>query len=280
MARECSFRLGGNARYFCTPLTAEALRDCIEVCRRLSLAYIVIGGGANLVFRDDGFDGVVLSTKGLNHFSIVSPGRVQVGAGLDNADLTAYTLQYALTGFEWASGLPGTVGGGIFMNAKCYGASFADIVLTVTALTSAEGLTTKSKADCGFTYKNSVFQQSGEIIVSAMLGLTPGQTEAIAGRTKEVLQDRMDKGQFLFPSAGCVFKNDYHCGIPAGSLIETAGLKGRQIGGVRVFEQHANFLVNTGRGRTQDILDLMALIQDEVFKKHGVRLEPEIKIVP
>jgi len=280
MAQECSFRLGGPAKYFCVPQNPEALRSCLLLCRQLNLPCLVIGGGTNLLFRDNGYEGVVISTKKLDYFAITANKHVRVGAGLSNTVLTDKTLQHALTGFEWASGLPGTVGGGVFMNAKCYGSSFSEIVIEVKALTPLGQWSTLSASECKFDYKQSIFQKNHYIITEVLLALSPGHLELIRTRTEEILADRKQKGQFLFPSAGCAYKNDYTVGIPSGLLIESCGLKGYQIGGIRVFEQHANFLVNTGNGRTQDVLDLMALIEKKVWKKHHIRLKPEICIVP
>lgn len=280
LARECSFRLGGPALYFCAPKNPEALRDTLAVIRDFGLKYILLGGGANLLFRDEGFPGVVISTKQLAAIRIEADQRVRVEAGVDNAAFTAFTLQNELTGFEWASGLPGTVGGGVYMNAKCYGSAFADLVTDVTALSPAGDLIRLAAKACHFDYKTSVFQSQPYLITEVTLQLAPGTMESIRQRTEEILEDRKNKGQFLFPSAGCAFKNHYASGQPAGCLIETCGLKGRQVGGVRVFEQHANFIINAGQGKTQDVVDLMKLVEHAVWEKHHIRLEPEIRVVP
>jgi UDP-N-acetylmuramate dehydrogenase len=280
MSHECSFRLGGKAKYFCVPQDTEALHACLRVCRQAGVPYIVIGGGTNLLFRDEGYWGVVLSTKKLDRVSSPAQNRVHVGAGLNNARLSEYTFVHALTGFEWAAGLPGTVGGGIFMNAKCYGSSFAEIVIEVCALSPEGDWVTLSASECDFRYKHSIFQQNGYLITDAWLALKPGNAKTIQAQHVKNLRDRKKRGQFSLPSAGCVYKNDYTAGASAGALIESCGLKGHQIGGVRVFEQHANFLVNVGNGRTQDVMDLMHLIETKVWEKHHVRLEPEIRIVP
>jgi UDP-N-acetylmuramate dehydrogenase len=280
MSRECSFRIGGPARYFCAPPNVPALRDCVLLARNLGIAYFILGGGSNLIFRDEGFNGIVISTKKLDSVFVQPKGRVDAGAGLSNRTLTAETVKNGLSGFEWASGLPGTIGGGIFMNAKCYGSAFSEIVCDVTALTPDGEQVHVKHSDCGFAYKRSLFQTNGYILTGVALQLLPGDNEAIRRRNDEVRQDREQKGQFLFPSAGCAFKNDYNIGVPAGRLIESCGLKGHQIGRVRVYEQHANFIINTGNGRTRDVLELMDLMAARVWEKHHIRLEPEIRVVP
>lgn len=280
MARECSFRIGGPARYFCAPPSVPALRDCVLLSRKLQLDYFILGGGSNLIFRDEGFDGIVISTKKLDSLLIQPKGRVDAGAGLSNITLTAETIKNGLAGFEWASGLPGTIGGGVFMNARCYCSAFSEIVYAVTALTPDGKQVHLKHSDCDFNYKRSIFQTNGHILTKVTLQLLPGDTGTIRQRSAEVRQDREQKGQFLFPSAGCAFKNDYNIGVPAGRLIESCGLKGRQIGGVQVYEQHANFIINTGNGRTSEVLELMDLMAARVWEKHHIRLEPEIRVVP
>jgi UDP-N-acetylmuramate dehydrogenase len=280
MSKLCSYRMGGPARYFCTPASVEAFRACLLICQEQQIPYIVLGGGANLLFQDSGYPGIVLSTLKINHFTCSSKGDVRIGAGLPVSALTEQTIVHALTGFEWASGLPGTLGGAVFMNAKCYGQSFSDIVAEVQTLSPSGKPCTFSAAECQFAYKQSIFQHNQHIITDVRLKLALGTLYTIQKKTEEILEDRKNKGQFLFPSAGCVYKNDYSIGTPSGALIETCDLKGYQIGGIRVFEQHANFLVNTGKGCTQDVLDLMQVIETKVWEKHHVRLQPEIHIVP
>ncbi len=280
LARECSFRLGGPAQYFCAPQDPEALRDTLAVIRDFGLKVILLGGGANLLFRDEGFPGVVISTKHLTAIRAEADSLLRVEAGVSNTALTEFALQNALSGFEWAAGLPGTVGGGVFMNAKCYGSAFSEVVTRVTALSSTGDWIQLSAEECRFAYKSSVFQIQPYIITEVLLHLASGDREMICQRVGEIQADRKNKGQFLFPSAGCAFKNNYASGQSAGALIEACGLKGHQLGGVRVFEQHANFIVNTGQGRTRDVIDLLKLIEQAVWEKHHIRLEPEIRVVP
>jgi UDP-N-acetylmuramate dehydrogenase len=276
---ETTFQIGGPARYFCQPDTAEAVRAVLLAAKRLGVPYFILGGGSNVLFKDEGFPGLVISLRRLNHVLLNPTGAIRVGAGLLNSALTEETLRHHLTGFEWASGLPGTVGGAVFMNAKCYGHAFGEIVGSVKALNPADGAwLTLSQADCLFAYKDSVFQHQDTVITEVQLELTAGNAGEIEKQTAAVLADRQAKGQFDFPSAGCVFRNNYQVGIPSGRLIEDSGLKGRQAGAVKVYERHANFIVNLGGGKAADVLALMALIKQKVWEDRQVRLEEELRV--
>lgn len=277
---ECTFKLGGPARYFCAPASAEAVRNTVRAAQRLGMAFFILGGGSNVLFRDEGFPGVVISLKRLNHILMNPDGRIRVGAGIANSDLSRETLVHRLSGFEWASGLPGTVGGGVYMNAKCYGLSFGNIVSAVKALNPADGSwLSLHQSECKFAYKDSIFQRQGLIITEVQLELEPGNPEDIRSKTEATLADRRNKGQFDFPSAGCVFKNNYQVGIPSGKLIEDSGLKGRRIGGAKVFERHGNFIVNTGGGKAADVLALIQEIKQAVWEAKQVKLEEELRVV-
>jgi UDP-N-acetylmuramate dehydrogenase len=280
LSQECTFRLGGPARYFTAPASVQAMAAVLAICREHQLPWFVLGGGSNVLFRDEGFPGLVLSTKNLKFLGPVPGNWISVAAGVSNEEVTAWTEAQGWTGFEWANGLPGSVGGGIYMNARCYGGSFADVIAEVEVLTDQGELRTLKPADCGFGYKTSVFQNQPWVILRAALILSPGDSERIRRQGAANRQDREQKGQFLLPSAGCVFKNDYASNRSAGALIESCGLKGRQVGGVKVYERHANFIVNTGRGTTRDVLALMDVLTQAVWDAHQVKLEPEVRVVP
>lgn len=280
LSQACTFRIGGPARYFCAPASGEALRAVVMTARQAGLPVFILGGGSNVLFKDEGFPGLVASTQRMAHVLASPDGSLRVGSGLLNRDLTTLTLLHRFTGFEWAGGLPGSVGGGAYMNAKCYGRSFDEIVrkARVFSLETGEWITL-SQNDCAFAYKDSVFQHKPYVLTDLQLEFTPGDPEAIRQETERVLADRKAKGQFEYPSAGCVFKNDYSVGVSSGKLIEESGLKGRSVGGVKVFEQHANFIVNTGTGTAKDVRALMDIIKAEVRAKKGVDLEEEVRVV-
>jgi UDP-N-acetylmuramate dehydrogenase len=279
LSGECSFRLGGAAQYFCNPATADTLRAIWLKANELSLPVFILGGGSNVLFKDEGFPGVVISTKNMRRITATPEGLITAGAGALNTDLTSVTMKVGLTGFEWASGLPGTLGGGVFMNAKCYGHSYADVVKSVKAFKTDGTWLTLSAPECHFAYKDSVFQHSGYIIVELELFLTPGDPSVIQALTRKTFEDRQKRGQFLYPSAGCVFKNAYSLNTPAGKLIEDCGLKGYSIGGAKVYEKHANFIINSGSASAKDITDLIAYIKEKVKEKHNYQLEEELRVV-
>lgn len=279
MAGHVSFNCSGTADYFSSPSDSQTFQKLLLTARQLSIPVFILGRGSNIIFRDQGFHGLVLSTAKLNHFELLENNLIRVGAGLSVADLTALTLDFALSGFEWASGLPGTIGGGLFMNARCYGSSFSSIAHKVTFIDEPGQLKTIAREACQFDYKQSVFQRHPWPIVEAFLQLKPGDISAIQSKNDYNLQDRLMKHQFEYPSAGCVFKNVYSMNLPAGQLIEQCGLKGRQIGGMRVFEHHANFIINTGQGTSSELEKLMFVIKNEVKAKTGILLEPEIRLI-
>lgn len=278
LAHECTFRIGGPAAYFCAPASSAALKASLQQVRMLHLPFFILGGGSNVLFADAGFPGVVLSTRNLEGIRRTKTGAA-VGAGVATDALTAFTTAEGLSGFEWACGLPGTVGGGVFMNAKCYGAAFSEMVVAVTAIDPEGREVTVPAADCGFAYKDSVFQHNGFVLTEVELKLTPGDPQAIRAAGEANRQDRIRKGQFDYPSAGCAFKNAYAINAPAGKLVEGCGLKGREAGGAAIFERHANFIVNKANAKASDVVALVELVKQSVWEKYQFRLEEEIRIV-
>jgi len=279
MSNYVSFKCGGRADYYSAPSSVEIIQKLIVATNQLDLPLFFLGGGSNIIFRDQGFHGLVISTANLHHFDLLDNNLLRVGAGLSIDALTAATHQFALQGFEWATGLPGSVGGGLFMNARCYGSSFSDFTKKVTYIDESGKLETISGNECKFNYKDSIFQHQPWLIVEAELQFQPGELNRIKTISQSNYQDRVNKHQYDYPSAGCVFKNDYSVGTPTGQLVENCGLKGRQIGGAKIFEHHANFIINTGSATTADIESLMSLISSSIQQKHGITLEPEIRLI-
>jgi len=278
LAGESTFRIGGPADYFCAPATVPAFADTLLLASEIRVPFFILGGGSNVLFADEGFQGLVLSTRNLKGIRRTETG-VAVAAGVTTDELTAFTLAEGLSGFEWACGLPGTVGGGVFMNAKCYGSQFSEIVESVTTIFPHGGQKTHAAAECGFAYKDSVFQHAGLVITEVCLKLTPGDPVAIRQTGEANRQDRVRKGQFDYPSAGCAFKNAYAINTPAGKLVEGCGLKGRAEGGAAIYERHANFIVNKAHAKASDVVALVELVKQSVWEKYQFRLEEEIRIV-
>lgn len=279
MAGHTTFQCGGQADYFCAPNSISMMQQLIAAAHQQQLPVFILGGGSNVVFRDHGFRGLVLSTVEIKHLQPLDHARLKIGAGVLNHTITQATYDHHFSGFEWAAGLPGSIGGALFMNARCYGSSIAALVSEISYIDQQGQLTTIPPAACQFDYKQSVFQHQPWVIIEVVLQFKPGNLEKIKQISQATIQDRINKHQFDYPSAGCVFKNDYHYGIPSGKLIEECGLKGRQIGDAKIFEHHANFIVNQGSAVTSDIESLMDLIRSEVNRHHGINLEPEIRII-
>jgi len=286
-----TFRIGGPARWYCPARSAEDVADALAFARKQGLPWFVLGRGSNVLVADRGYHGIVLHLAGLETLDWTAAGGtapgadgrrlVRCGAGLAIAALASSAAEQGLSGLEFAGGLPGSVGGAAFMNARAYGGEMADIVQSVDVLTPAGELARRSRQDLGYAYKHSALMESGEIILGLELLLTPAHDDAARRQISETTaanrSKRVEMGQFVHPNAGCIFKNDYSCGIPSGRLIDECGLRGYTIGGSAVFDRHANFVVNTGSASAEDVRRLIRHIQQVVFEKRGIRLEEEVR---
>ncbi len=271
-----TFKTGGDARVFVEPRDEPGLRDVLRLCADCGEDPLILGNGSNLLVSDSGLDRVVIRIgEGLDGVRLVDETTVEAGAGATLAKLCKFALEEGLSGLEFAYGIPGSVGGAVFMNAGAYGGEMKDVVRTVRFLDKNGRPGSLSGDALGFHYRSSAFQQMGVVITSVVLQLKPGDKTAIEAKMRELLGRRKDKQPLEYPSAGSVFKRPE--GYYAGALIEQSGLKGKTIGGAQVSEKHAGFIVNIGGATTKDVTDLIAYCQKEVFDRFGVRLEPEIK---
>lgn len=276
MKRHTTFKTGGNADIFICPQTVEDLAKCIKVLSKSDYAYYIIGNGSNLLVPDSGIRGVVLSTKGLR--GITQEGNtLTVAAGMLNAEASRFAQNASLGGMEFLSGIPGSIGGAVVMNAGAYGHETKDILKKATYVTSSGEIKTISLEDINYGYRKSIFTQSDHIVVSAEFELYPKDQAEIDAYTKDLNQRRRDKQPLNYPSAGSVFKRPE--GYFAGKLIEDAGLKGYRIGGAMVSEKHAGFIINYDNATSEDILKLIKHIQDVVMERFGVELQTEIKML-
>lgn len=266
-----TFGIGGPAKWFAKAETIEEMQALI--CQKLP--FIVIGKGSNVLFDDRGFNGLVILNK-INFFENPAPGLYHVGGGFSFALLGVRTAQAGFTGLEFASGIPASVGGAVFMNAGANGMETQKSLVSVDFVTEEGELVTLDRKDLHFDYRTSSFHQRKGAIVGASFQLTP----SLAARQKqiEIVTSRKNTQPYNDKSAGCVFRNPE--GGIAGRLIEEAGLKGKMCGEAKVSEKHANFIVNTNKARAQDILRLLDEVQKAVFEKHGVLLEKEVRIIP
>ena len=279
MKNHCSFKSGGPVRVLALPTEEASLISLCAFLREHGITPYLLGNGTNVVFPDEGAEDLfVLSTGAMQEVSILPNGDLAASAGLPLSRLAAFALEHSLTGLEFASGIPGSVGGGVLMNAGAYGGELKDVILSVRCLDVADGTIREIPAtDCNFGYRRSCFQKGGSIILSAKFRLTPGNREEIAARMKELNQRRRDKQPLDLPSAGSAFRRPE--GYFAAALIEECGLKGVSVGGAQVSEKHAGFIVNTGNATTEDLRTLLSLVRDEVYRQKHILLTPEIILV-
>ena len=275
MHKHTTFKIGGAADVFVTPETKEALLEITEFCKSENIPVTVVGNGSNLLVSDDGIDGVVICTENINYVNLENDV-ITSGAGAFLAVVANTAARESLTGLEFAAGIPGTVGGGTFMNAGAYGGELKDVIETVTALDKDGNIKVFKNAECGFGYRTSVFG-GGYVILEVTFRLKKGNKEEILDTMKDLSQRRRDKQPLEYPSAGSTFKRPE--GYFAGKLIEDAGLKGHSIGGAQVSEKHSGFVINKGGATAQDVLDLVGHIKKQVKEKFGVDLQEEIKLI-
>lgn len=275
MSRHTTFRVGGPADYFVTPESAEEVRDVVCVCKEEGMPYYIIGNGSNLLVSDAGYRGVIIQIyKAMNEVSVEGE-LVKAQAGALLSGIAAKALGAELTGFEFASGIPGTIGGACVMNAGAYGGEMKDVLESVTVLTGDGKIQELKRDELELGYRTSVIAKNGYIVLGAVLKLKHGEGEKIKAYMDELKEKRVTKQPLEYPSAGSTFKRPE--GYFAGKLIEDAGLRGFQVGGAQVSEKHCGFVINRDHATAADIMELMRQVQVRVKENSGVDLEPEVK---
>ena len=275
MSRHTTFRVGGPADFFVTPKAKEEVRDVIRICKEAGMPYYIIGNGSNLLVSDAGYRGVIVQIcKEMNEVK-VEGDLVKAQAGALLSGIAAKALAAELTGFEFASGIPGTIGGACVMNAGAYGGEMKDVLESVTVLTGEGEIIELSRNELELGYRTSVIAKKGYIVLGAVLKLERGDGEKIKTYMDELKEKRVTKQPLEYPSAGSTFKRPE--GYFAGKLIEDAGLRGFQVGGAQVSEKHCGFVINRNHATAADIMELMRQVQIRVKENSGVDLEPEVK---
>lgn len=275
-AKHTSFRVGGAIKRMAFPSTEEELIALDGLLRELGVRRVVLGNGTNVLFPDEGLDAVVIATGEMRTIRLENDWELVADAGVSLARLATEALLADLTGLEFAHGIPGSVGGGIVMNAGAYDGSLSDVLDEVTAL-FPDGVRTLSVEELRLSYRHSLFTERPEAtVLRARFRLRPGESASIRARMDELMEKRRASQPLELPSAGSTFKRPE--GHFAGRLIESCGLKGARVGGAEVSTKHAGFVVNTGGATCADVLTLMETIQKTVLDATGVKLEPEVKI--
>ena len=275
MSRHTTFRVGGPADFFVTPKAKEEVRDVIRICKEAGMPYYIIGNGSNLIVSDAGYRGVIVQIyKEMNEVK-VDGDLVKAQAGALLSGIAAKALGAELSGFEFASGIPGTIGGACVMNAGAYGGEMKDVLESVTVLTGEGKIIELGRNELELGYRTSVIAKKGYIVLGAVLKLERGDGEKIKTYMDELKEKRVTKQPLEYPSAGSTFKRPE--GYFAGKLIEDAGLRGFQVGGAQVSEKHCGFVINRNHATAADIMELMRQVQIRVKENSGVDLEPEVK---
>lgn len=269
-------KVGGPADYLAFPRNRYELVRIVQFANKEQISWIVLGNASNIIVRDGGIRGFVIMFDQLRTI-MVNGYTMEVEAGAKLIDTTHVALHHSLTGFEFACGIPGSIGGAVFMNAGAYGGEIAHVLLSCKVLTPDGEIKTVHAEDMKFGYRSSVIQETGDIVISAKFALAPGNHTAIRQEMDRLTHLRELKQPLEYPSCGSVFKRPL--GHFAGQLISEAGLKGHRIGGVEVSTKHAGFMVNVADGNAQDYEDLIAHVIHAVEKNSGITLEREVRII-
>ena len=277
LAEHCTFKIGGPARVFVAPQEEEQLCKAILLCRDLRLPYYLLGNGSNILFADEGWSGVILDASALKS-SIQREGcTLRAGAGTLLSSLCREALRAGLTGLEFAYGIPGTVGGAVYMSAGAFAGEQKDVLSRVGYLNQEGQIVCAEAAELDLSYRHSIFEENGGCILSAEFRLTPGDPAEIQAKMEDLMGRRRDKQPLDKPSAGSTFKRP--AGAFAGALIDQCGLRGYRHGGAAISEKHCGFVVNLGGASCADVLALCDEVRDIVQEKTGYLLEKEIRVV-
>lgn len=277
LSRHTSFRIGGPAAVFAQPASRQELAELLRLLSARGIKPRLLGAGTNVLAPDEGLRQVVICTKdALTGLSDLGGGRIEAYAGQTLSKTAVFARDLGLTGLEFAHGIPGTVGGGIFMNAGAYGGEMKQVAAETTVLTMDGEEKTFSGEEQKFSYRTSAFENMDVFLVKTIFQLAPGQKEDITARMQELMEKRRSSQPLELPSAGSTFKRPE--GAYAGALIQQAQLKGVRVGGACVSEKHAGFVVNTGGATADDVRALIALVQKRVYETSGYQLQPEVRI--
>lgn len=277
MKRHTTFRIGGPADFFLLPSTVDEVRGILEICREEELPYFILGNGSNLLVSDKGYRGVIIQLY--RNFSNISVegNEICASSGALLSQIAAAARNASLTGFEFAGGIPGTLGGAVFMNAGAYGGELKDVLKEAVVMTEQGEILTLPVEKLDMGYRTSRIRKAGYLVLEARLVLEQGDMDKIRDITKDLTEKRVSKQPLEYPSAGSTFKRPE--GYFAGKLIMDAGLRGYQVGDAQVSEKHCGFVINKGNATAADVLTLIENVREKVQEQFGVTLEPEVKFL-
>ena len=277
MKRHTTFRIGGPADFFLLPSTVDEVRGILEICREEELPYFILGNGSNLLVSDKGYRGVIIQLY--RNFSNISVegNEICASSGALLSQIAAAARNASLTGFEFAGGIPGTLGGAVFMNAGAYGGELKDVLKEAVVMTEQGEILTLPVEKLDMGYRTSRIKKAGYLVLEARLVLEQGDMDKIRDITKDLTEKRVSKQPLEYPSAGSTFKRPE--GYFAGKLIMDAGLRGYQVGDAQVSEKHCGFVINKGNATAADVLTLIENVREKVREQFGVTLEPEVKFL-
>ena len=277
MSRHTSFRIGGPVEVMAFPKSSEELSQLLKVSALLDTKPVILGAGTNVLAPDAGMSGLVICLKDcLDGMELVDDTHIRVMAGVTMTRAAIFAANHNLSGLEFAHGIPGTVGGGVYMNAGAYGGEICQVCTRVQIMDCQGNLRWLSNEEMEFSYRHSVLEETGDIVICAEFDLTAAPAEDVKAKMKELQAKRSASQPLDLPSAGSAFKRPV--GGYAAALIDQAGLKGYQVGGAAISTKHAGFAVNLGGATADDVRNLLSQVSDIVFDKSGIRLEPEVRI--
>ena len=277
MARHTTFRIGGPVRLMALPRSEGEVLACLREAERAQVRLVVLGNGSNLLAADGEIPCFAVLLTGLDALERTGEREIWAGAGVSLARLASFAAQEGLAGLEFAHGIPGTLGGGVLMNAGAYGGEMVQVVKEVAAAGRNGGVETVPAEQCGFSYRRSAFSDGERVILGAKFHLEPDDPAAIRGRMDDLARRRKEKQPLEYPSAGSMFKRP--AGHFAAALIEQCGLKGLTVGGAQVSEKHAGFVINRGGATCADVLALVDQVKERVLQQTGVELEMEVRVL-
>lgn len=277
MSRHTTFRIGGPADFFLVPENADEIRKIIAVCKEKNVPYFILGNGSNLLVSDRGYRGVVIQLDRNFGEVKVEGTEIHASAGALLSTIAVAARRASLTGFEFAGGIPGTLGGAVVMNAGAYGGEMKDVLRKVMVMDQSGKVFEIPAEELQMGYRTSIIKTAGYIVLGAVLSLKEGNLEEIKMLTRKLSEQRTSKQPLEYPSAGSTFKRPE--GYFAGKLIMDSGLRGYRVGGAQVSEKHCGFVINTGDATAEDVRSLMKHVTEIVYAKFGVTLEPEVKFL-